>query len=475
MNAMSPAKPQLPHVIEAEQALIGAVMINNDAFCLVSSFLQAEHFFEPLHQRLWKLIAEQIETGQQANPVTLKPFIPADEKIGDITIFNYVVRLATEAVTVINARGYANVIADAATRRRLIALSEEISQRAFNASPTDPSASILTDIEAAIDDLRDTATDNLSNDSVALAVDTYLQTYSRQEKGKIIGLPLPEIQDVLSGELEAGNLYGLLSSSGEGKTSLILQVINHALMAGHPVLMLSYDQSKEQCAVQLVSQRLGLSAVRIREKQLTKDEAEKFVRDMMHIRNLPWEVKRCAREGTAQLGGYVRLFLRRHKSDKPALVVLDHARKVNPRDPKTHEGRIAAEINGFCKAQAVEHGLVWFNLLQRSSGWQRRGNPHPTSADLFGGEQAKEDYDAILYLYRPEKYRADRMSIAQTEKKRDEIVQYLEKWRDRVKIGALKVRFGDPAVSRLLKFEPEYTRYLSTRNEYDQSEFEGFL
>lgn len=103
-----------------------------------------------------------------------------------------------------------------------------------------------------------------------------------------------------------------------------------------------------------------------------------------------------------------------------------------------------------------------------------RENPNPIDQDLFGGEQAKEDYDAILYLYRPEKYRDMRLTKANTEKKRDEILRYLENWSGKSKIGALKVRFGDASVARSLDFQAEFTRYSSVIKP-DQEAFEGLF
>ncbi|EJF88066.1 hypothetical protein ME1_00811, partial [Bartonella vinsonii subsp. arupensis OK-94-513] len=136
---------QLPHNIEAEQALIGAILINNDALDCVSDFLKPNHFFEPLHQKIFDTVLQVIQKGKVANPITIKSFFSTEEKIGDITVFNYIVRLAKEAVTIINAKDYGRVIYDLFIRRSLINLGNEVVNTAFDA-PVDftPSQQIET-------------------------------------------------------------------------------------------------------------------------------------------------------------------------------------------------------------------------------------------------------------------------------------------------------------------------------------------
>src|SRR5690554_1598549 len=101
--AEKPLYREAPNNIEAEQALLGAILVNNDAFYRVSDFLKAGHFYEPLHRKIFEVAAELIRMGKMANPVTLKTFLPADEKVGDMTVAQYLARLAAEAVNVINA------------------------------------------------------------------------------------------------------------------------------------------------------------------------------------------------------------------------------------------------------------------------------------------------------------------------------------------------------------------------------------
>src|ERR1700736_6633986 len=115
-----------PHNIEAEQALLGAVLVNNEALYRVSDFLEPQHFFEPIHQQIYDISRSLIRTGKLASPVTLKTFLPAETDIVGLTLAQYLARLAAEATTIINAVDYGRTIYDLAIRRDLIQIGEDM-------------------------------------------------------------------------------------------------------------------------------------------------------------------------------------------------------------------------------------------------------------------------------------------------------------------------------------------------------------
>src|SRR5215211_1936125 len=122
-----------PHNIEAEQALLGAILVNNEALYRVSDFLEPGHFFEPIHQQIYDIARSLIRTGKLASPVTLKTFLPADVDIAGLTVAQYLARLAAEATTIINAADYGRTIYDLAVRRDLIQIGEDMVNVAFDA------------------------------------------------------------------------------------------------------------------------------------------------------------------------------------------------------------------------------------------------------------------------------------------------------------------------------------------------------
>ena len=132
-DAGTPAYRSAPHNIEAEQSLLGAILVNNDAFYRVSDFLEPKHFFEPIHQTIFETAGSLIRMGKVATPVTLKTFLPADTDIGGMTVGQYLARLAAEATTIINAQDYGRTIYDLALRRDLIRIGEDMVNVAFDA------------------------------------------------------------------------------------------------------------------------------------------------------------------------------------------------------------------------------------------------------------------------------------------------------------------------------------------------------
>src|SRR5436309_11920027 len=145
-----------PHNIELEQALIGAILVNNEAFYRVSDFLEPRHFFEPIRQKIFELAASLVRSGKIANPVTLKTFLPGDIDIAGLTVSQYLARLAAEATTVINAEDYGRTIYDLAIRRALVVIGEDMVNVAYEApvdfSPRDQ----IEDAERRLYELAET-------------------------------------------------------------------------------------------------------------------------------------------------------------------------------------------------------------------------------------------------------------------------------------------------------------------------------
>lgn len=139
VRKITPAQPAEPHYreapnnIEAEQALLGAILVNNDAYYRVSDFLKPVHLYEPLHRKIFEVAGDIIRMGKTANPVTIKTFLPADDKVGDLTVAQYLARLAAEAVSIINAEDYGRAIYDLALRRALIQIGEDVVNIAYDA------------------------------------------------------------------------------------------------------------------------------------------------------------------------------------------------------------------------------------------------------------------------------------------------------------------------------------------------------
>jgi replicative DNA helicase len=461
-------KRELPDMIQVEQALFGAVFINNDALDRAGA-LASYHFQEPLHGRIFDEMLKLREAGKRITPVSIGSTINDVPKVGELSFGQYLARLAVEAVSVIHAGDYAEAIIKASARREMIYCGSVLSDVAYQSE---------IDIPKQIDDLTSRLAEVKAelqfNDDREPVGDAYLRIFQGSiAKDGVAGVPicLPEIAKVLSEPVfEAGNLYGFLSSSGEGKTSLTMQIIYHAIYSGHPVMFLSYDQSAGQCVRQMIAQVLGIEVRRQRDPQkfLKREEQDKCLDFAMWVNKQPLEIIRCQREGVSQLVAYGRRFVKRYGNGKTPLIVIDHIGKVKPRDPKLSADRISGDVTVELKSFADETSSAVLILNQRNSEGTKRDNPRPIARDLYGGEGAKADYDAILWLYRPEKYREERVAVAASDqdwKKINKVFGAEEQWKDIAEVGVVKSRFGDPSLREELKFQAAYTRYVSMRRQ----------
>lgn len=459
---------ELPGSLDAEIALLGAVFVNDSAMDAVPPVLEDHHFSEALHGSIWREMKRLRAAGKSVSPISIKMAVAdAPAQIGGLTFAQYLSRMASEAVGLVHVPDNAAAILDAAQRRELISLSQKLESIAY-----EHELEIPDDIKAIEDRLAEVRSERIGQET-AHAGDSYIALFQAAvDRSGIVGVPiaLPEIAKVLSEPVfEAGNLYGFLSSSGEGKTSMVMQIIYHAIAKGHPVLFLSYDQSAGQCVRQMIAQQHGIEVRRQREpaRWLKKEEQDKCLDFAMWLNKQPLEIIRCKREGVDRLIAYGRRFVKRYGNGKTPLVVIDHIGKVKPRDPKLSPDRISGDITVELKAFADETSSAVLILNQRNGEGTKRDNPRPIARDLYGGEGARADYDAVLYLYRPEKYRNEAAKVASSDqdwKKINRVFGDEERWKGIAELGAIKVRFGNPEISEEVKFDAQFTRYISSRN-----------
>ena len=464
---------ELPAALEAEQGLIGALMIHNGVLDLVSDILKPEHFYEPIHKRIYEICLEASQNGRTFSPITVSQGFSSVQKIGEMTMSQYIARTAAEAVTLINAREYALVIIETFVARSAInemlfateglyeCHTPEATKDAMD-RVTDLFAELRSNIDNAPDASASSWLDRMNPD----AVDT-----------KPIGVPIQfeELQRVLSEPvLEVGNLYGLLSSSGEGKTSFVLQMIYHALKCGHPVVVLSFDQSKDQIFAQMAAQVLSIEVVRQKERRVSRDEfadCENFDRG---LRKMPIDIIKCTNQTAGQLCTLARKSLKRFQrtNDNPALIVVDHIGAIRSENDRVDPGTQAAAKNRPLKSFAVETGSAVVVLNQRNSDGMKRTNPRPVAGDLYGGDRARNDYDAVFWVYRHRKWFDEKVAVAASINEHKTIAgvfpsAYFDEPSGQAKmdddiaeIGALKVRFGDPSIKKQMNFVARFTRYV---------------
>src|ERR1700754_536848 len=217
----TPAFRTAPHNIEAEQSLLGAILVNNDAFYRVSDFLEPKHFFEPIHQTIFETASSLIKMGKVATPVTLKTFLPADTDLGGMTVGQYLARLAAEATTIINAQDYGRTIYDLSLRRDLIGIGEDMVNVAYDAPVDFQPRAQIEDAERRLYELAeqgryDGGFQGFAG-ALAVAVDLAAKAFARD--GKLSGLAtgLRDLDGKMGG-LQNSDLIIVAGRPGMGKT-----------------------------------------------------------------------------------------------------------------------------------------------------------------------------------------------------------------------------------------------------------------
>src|SRR5450432_4293855 len=223
----TPAYRSAPHNIEAEQSVLGAILVNNDAFYRVSDFLEPKHFFEPIHQTIFETASSLIRMGKVATPVTLKTFVPADTDIGGMTVGQYLARLAAEATTIINAQDYGRTVYELALRRDLIRIGEDMVNVAFDAPVDFSPRSQIEDAERRLYELAETGRYDGGFQRFAQALTTAVEmaAHAYQRDGKLSGLAtgLKDL-DRMMGGLQKSDLLILAGRPGMGKTALATNI-----------------------------------------------------------------------------------------------------------------------------------------------------------------------------------------------------------------------------------------------------------
>ncbi|WP_214474034.1 replicative DNA helicase [Mesorhizobium sp. dw_380] len=483
--AEQPLYREAPNNIEAEQALLGAILVNNDAFYRVSDFLKPGHFYEPLHRRIFEIAAELIRMGKVATPITLKTFLPADEKVGDMTVAQYIVRLAVEAVTVVNATDYGRAIYDLATRRALITVGEDMVNIAYDA-PVDMSPSEqIEDAERRLFELAETGRYDGGfesfTDAVKTAVDMANAAYMRD--GHLSGLATGMRDlDRRMGGLQSSDLIIIAGRPGMGKTSLatniafnIAEMYEPAQQAdgsfkaanGGVVGFFSLEMSSEQLATRIISEQTEISSSKIRRGEITEMDFEKLVACSQTMQKIPLFIDQTGGISIAQLSARARRLKRQRGLD---LIVIDYIQLMQGSSAKSSQNRVQeiTEITTGLKALAKELAVPIIALSQLSRQVESREDKRPQLSDLRESGSIEQDADVVMFVYREEYYLKNREPKLGTE----EYVKWeneMNEMRGKAEVIVAKQRHG-PTGSVTLAFHGEFTRFSDLAEEHHIAE-----
>jgi len=475
-SSIEPAFRSPPHNIEAEQALLGAVLVNNEAFYRVSDFLEPKHFFEPIHQRIFELVGGLVRAGKIATPVTLKTFLPADFDIAGLSVNQYLARLAAEATTIINAADYGRTVYDLSVRRDLITIGEDMVNLAYDAPVESTPLTHIEDAERKLYQIAETGRYDAGfqrfAQALTRAVDMAAQAYQRD--GGLSGLAtgLTDL-DARMGGLQPSDLIILAGRPGMGKTALATNIAYNVAKSFTPgdvradgsretvnggiVGFFSLEMSAEQLATRIIAEQSGIPSNKIRRGAIDEADFEKIKDVSIELQSLPFYVDETGGLSVGQLAARARRLKRQKGLD---LLVVDYLQLLQGSNQRASESRVQeiTEITTRLKALAKELNIPIVALSQLSRQVEGREDKRPQLSDLRESGSIEQDADVVMFVFREEYYHQMRKP---TEANREKFAEWLaegERVEGKAEVIIGKQRHG-PTGTVELQFDAAVTRF----------------
>jgi replicative DNA helicase len=470
-----------PSNLQAEQALLGALLANNKAYERVSEFLVAEHFADPIHGRIFAAISRRVEAGQLADAVTLKAEFEHSGVLAEVGGAAYLAQLLSAMVGIINAGEYGRAIYDSWIRRQLIDIGETVVNNAFGA---EPELDGRGQVEAAEQSLFDLAAKGANDGGFLSFKDALIQAINTAETafhraGGVSGLPtgLRDL-DKKTGGLHPSDLLILAGRPGMGKSALATkiafgaartlldeaQAIDPNAVPKSSVAIFSLEMSAEQLATRLLAEQSRISGDRIRRGDIGQKDFDRFVQVSREISALPLHID----DTPAITLSAMRTRCRRLARTKGlSLIVVDYLQLMRPAAGSRPENRVLeiSQITMGLKAIAKELKVPVLALSQLSRAVESREDKRPMLSDLRESGSIEQDADVVMFIYRDEYYLQQRAPKQLGFDNDDKFHGAVEKWQrdmeqvhNRAELLIEKQRHG-PTGKIDLFFEGEFTRF----------------
>jgi len=463
----------MPHSIEAEQQLLGAILTNNDIFDRIASVIQAEHFYEPVHARIFDVASSRIAKNNLASPVTLKAFMEDDEGLAELGGPAYLARLAGAAISAFAARDYAQMIYDLAIRRELMGLGRDIADRASKVDVDSDPAEQIVEAEQRLYQLAEAGQAESGFQSflsaVTQAVNTANAAYQRDGNMSGVSTGLTDMDKKLGG-LHGSDLLILAGRPSMGKTSLATNIAYNVAKAykkgilpdgtegaidGGVVGFYSLEMSADQLAARILSEASEVPSEQIRRGDMTEAEFRRFVEAAKQLEACPLFIDDTPALPISQLAARARRLKRTHGLD---VLIIDYLQLVRGTGRSENRVNEISEITMGMKAIAKELQIPVIALSQLSRQVENREDKRPQLSDLRESGSIEQDADVVMFVYREEYYKErekpgdhelDKMAIWQEE---------MENLHGKAEVVIGKQRHG-PIGTVELSFEGQFTRF----------------
>ena len=408
----------VPYDIEIEQALLGAILVDNQALERVSAQLKAEHFYDPLHQRLFEVMSQSIERGGMVlTPLTVHAAMKNDPGLQEVGGHGYLAGLAQATPAMPNVRDYARILHDLAVRRSLIHIGEDIVNTAYEAPHDNPPQTQIETAEKALYAVSETSKYGQGPldfaESLRLAVESAQKAQARG--GKISGVTtgFNDIDSLLGG-FQPSDLLILAGRPGMGKTALGTNISFHAarhwmqdvadgleLPRGGPVLFFSLEMAAQQLSARILSEQTEIEMWKLRNGKFSDSEWDKLVLTTQDLTNLPLFIDDTGGISIAQIAARAR---RMKREKNIGMIVTDYLQLVEPSRRAENRVQEITEVTKGLKTLAKELNVPVLALSQLSRGVDARDDKRPVLSDLRESGSIEQDADVVMFVYREEYY-----------------------------------------------------------------------
>ena len=433
---------QPPVNIEAEQALLAAILANNQSYEKIADFLLAEHFADPVHGRIYAACGKLIDRGQVANAVTLKNVFETDGDLEDVGGAAYLAELQAAYVTIINAEHYARAIHDLYLRRQLIDLGEEIVNEAFEVDLDKPATDQIEAAEQHLYTLSETGQTEGDFQSFRHALVNAINQAeaAHRRAGQIsgVGTGLLDLDEMLGG-LHNSDLVVLAGRPGMGKTALATNIGFNAARRylesegadGATVGFFSLEMSADQLATRILSEQSGVASEDIRRGKLSAQDFEELVRASNDLSALPFYIDDTPATSVGQVRTRARRLKRRQNL---GLLIVDYIQLMRPTAGKSPESRVQeiSDITRGLKIIAKELSIPVLALSQLSRAVEQREDKRPQLSDLRESGTIEQDSDMVMFVFREPYYLEKAEPTQRPDEADDKYHERHQKWQERM-------------------------------------------
>ena len=460
---------QVPKNIEAEQTILGSILFNNEIFDEITDQLDENYFFDPIHQKIYKIISNLISKGLLANPVTIKNFFNTKEELVEIGGIDYLIKLTKVSTTKNQIKYYSQLLSDLYIRRQLINISEETLEESKNKDLEISGTNILENTERKLFEIAERGEFQRSfvtfKDALKETIDMATAAY-KNDQG-IVGVPsgLTDLDDRLGG-LHKQDLIIIAGRPSMGKTALATNIAFNASLnikkndLKTSVAFFSLEMSSEQLSTRILAEQSRIKSNDIRRGKINQDDFERFIEASKNLEMLPLHIDDTPAITISALSNRARRLKRKEGLD---LIVIDYIQLMKSSGYR-NEGRVLeiAEITQGLKSLAKELDVPVLALSQLSRQVEQREDKKPQLSDLRESGSIEQDADVVMFVFRQQYY----LEKQEPKPGTAEHVEWQEKMsqiHNEAEIIIGKQRHGPTGVIKL-EFESAFTKFKDASN-----------